>query len=342
MGLTLQRIAEVVGGTVDGDPCYEVSEIKPLTSADRSSLSFLSDAKYLPHLPGCQAGALLISADLASQFSGNSIIVANPYLAYAMVSRLFDPEPVSQPGIHPTAVIDETVQLGTDVVIGAHAVIEAGSVVADRVRIGANSVVGAGVTIGADTHIYANVTIYYGVEIGERCIFHSGSVVGAHGFGFANEKGVWRKITQVGNVIIKNDVEVGCNTTIDRGAVGSTIVGNGVKIDNLVMLGHNVEIGDHTAFASQVGVSGSTRIGRHCMIGGQTGFAGHIEIADGCMFTGQSMVTKSITESGSYSSGVPVQPSKEWRKWVARVRNLLDLQNKVKNLEKQMTNNSRD
>ncbi|WP_428239940.1 UDP-3-O-(3-hydroxymyristoyl)glucosamine N-acyltransferase [Gynuella sp.] len=342
MSLTLQRIAEIVSGTVEGDPTYEVAEIRPLNSAIESSLSFLSDSKYVQHLGDCKAGAVLISADLAAQFAGNRIVVANPYLAYAKVSKLFDPEPDPDVGIHPTAVVHHSVRLGDNVTVEAHAVVEAGSVLGDRVRIGANAVVGANVVIGADTCLYPNVTIYYGVEIGERCIFHSGSVIGSHGFGFANDKGVWNKIAQVGNVVIKNDVEVGTNSTIDRGAIGSTVIGNGVKIDNLVQLGHNVEIGDHTAFASQVGVSGSTKIGSHCMIGGQTGFAGHLQIADGCVFTGQSMVTKSIPVSGMYSSGVPVQPSKEWRKWVARVRNLIDLQNKVKKLEKQMAGNSSD
>ena len=262
--------------------------------------------------------------------------MANPYLAYAELSHLFDRKPQAVAGVHPTAVVAADAQVHASASIGPYAVIESGAQIAAGVSIGAHCVVGARSVVGEDGWLAPRVTLYHDVQIGKRVVIQSGAVLGGEGFGFANEKGVWQKIAQIGGVTIGDDVEIGANTTIDRGALADTQIGNGVKLDNQIMIAHNVQIGDHTAMAGCAGISGSTKIGKHCMIAGGVGMVGHIEVCDNVFVTGMTMVTRSITEPGSYSSGTAMQPAGEWRKSAARIRQLDEMARRLQQLEKRL------
>ncbi len=284
----------------------------------------------------CQAAAVLLTAADAEGFAGNALIVANPYLAYASLSHLFDRKPKAAPGVHPTALVAEDAQVDPSAAIGPYAVIEAGAKIAAGVTVGAHCVIGARCEIGEGGWLAPRVTLYHDVRIGKRVVIQSGAVIGGEGFGFANEKGVWQKIAQIGGVSIGDDVEIGANTTLDRGALSDTRIGNGVKLDNQIMIAHNVQVGDNTAMAACVGISGSTSIGKNCMIAGGVGMVGHIDVCDGVFVTGMTMVTRSITEPGAYSSGTAMQPAAEWKKSVARIRQLDDMARRVKQLEKQL------
>ena len=339
MLVSLADIAELVGGQLVGDSKRQIDGLAPLPLATKPKISFLSDRKLRKELAKTQAGAVLLKPEDAESCSVDHIMVEDPYLAFAKVSHLFDPEPRPSANIHPSAVIAADVSLGDGVAIGPGAVVESGCVLGDGVIIQANSVVGEQCRIGARSRLYPNVTLYHGVTLGEDCLIHSGTVIGSHGFGYANSQGNWHKIAQIGGVRIGNAVEIAANCAIDRGALGDTVIADGVKLDNLVHVAHNVEIGAHTALAGQIGISGSTKIGAYNMAGGQCGFAGHIETSDGCIFTGQAMVTKSIKEPGMYSSGVPAIGNKEWRKMTVRMRQLEDMAARLKHLEKQLENN---
>ena len=223
-----------------------------------------------------------------------------------------------------------------EIISGAFAVIESGARIAAGVTVGAHCFIGARCEIGADGWLAPRVTLYHDVRIGERVVIQSGAVIGGEGFGFANAKGIWHKIAQVGGVLIGDDVEIGVNTAVDRGALADTVIGNGVKLDNQIQIAHNVQIGDHTAMAACVGISGSTKIGKHCMLAGGVGLVGHIEICDNVFITGMTMVTHSITEPGAYSSGTAMQPAAEWRKSAARLRQLDDMARRLKQLEKRV------
>ena len=264
----------------------------------------------------------------------NALVLDNPYLGYAKVSSLFDTLPAACQQVHERAWVSKSAQLGQGVTVGANAVIEDNAVIGDFAVIGPGSVVGARSRIGKNTRLHANVSLYHDVVIGERCIVHSGAVIGADGFGFAPEKGVWHKISQIGGVTIGNDVEIGANTSIDRGALSDTCIGNGVKLDNQIQIAHNVQVGDNAAMAACVGIAGSTKIGANVTLSGGVGVSGHLEIADGTHITAMSIVTKSITEAGSYSSGTAMAPSAEWKKSAARFRQLDEMAKKIKALEK--------
>jgi UDP-3-O-[3-hydroxymyristoyl] glucosamine N-acyltransferase len=257
-------------------------------------------------------------------------------LAYAELSHLFDRKPRALGGIHPTAVIADDARVDASVSIGAYAVIESAAQIGAGVTVGSHSVVGARSVIGEGGWLAPRVTLYHDVHIGKRVVIQSGAVIGGEGFGFANEKGVWQKIAQIGGVTIGDDVEIGANTTVDRGALSDTLIGNGVKLDNQIMIAHNVQIGDNTAMAGCAGISGSTKIGKNCMIAGGVGMVGHIEVCDNVFVTGMTMVTRSITEPGSYSSGTAMQPAAEWRKSAARIRQLDDMARRLQQLEKQL------
>src|SRR5690606_17122218 len=249
---------------------------------------------------------------------------------------LLDNTPATASGIHPTAVIDGSVVLGDNVAIGANAVISAGVRLGNNVQVGAGCFIGEQASIADNSRIWPNATVYHRVSIGQRCIIHSGAVLGADGFGFANERGSWLKIPQTGTVILGDDTEIGANTTIDRGAIEDTIIGNNVIIDNQCQIAHNVKIGDHTAIAGCTVVAGSTKIGRYCIIGGAVVINGHMEICDGANITGMAMVMKPITEKGIYSSGIPATTNQEWRKNTAKLRQIDQLYQRVKQLEKQL------
>lgn len=333
---SLGELAEQLGATLRGDGSISVSGLATLQDAGPGQLSFLANAQYRKYLNDTRAAAVLLSPRDAEEYAGAALIVANPYLAYARASHLFETRPRALPGIHPSAVVAADAQVDPTATIGAYVVVEQGACIGSDVVVGAQSFIGARSRIGAGGRLAPRVTLYHDVSIGERVVIQSGAVIGGEGFGFANEQGAWQKIAQIGGVRIGDDVEIGANTTVDRGALSDTLIGNGVKLDNQIMIAHNVQIGDNTAMAGCSGISGSTRIGRNCMIAGGVGIVGHVDICDNVFITGMTMVTRSITEPGSYSSGTAMQPAAEWRKSAARIRNLDDMARRLQQLEKRL------
>jgi len=334
--MTLGQLAEALGATLKGPEALQITGLATLQEAGPGQLSFLANPQYRKYLDDCQAAAVLLKAADAEGFAGNALIVADPYLAYARISHLFDPKPKAVAGIHPSAVVAEDAQVDASASIGAFAVIESGACIGANVSIGAHCFIGARCVVGEGGWLAPRVTLYHDVTIGKRVVIQSGAVIGGEGFGFANEKGVWRKIAQIGGVTIGDDVEIGVNTAVDRGALSDTRIGDGVKLDNQIQIAHNVQIGDHTAMAACVGISGSTRIGKHCMLAGGVGLVGHIDICDNVFISGMTMVTRSITEPGSYSSGTAMQPLADWRKSAARIRQLDDMAKRLQQLEKRV------
>lgn len=333
---TLGELAEQLGATLRGDAASVVSGLATLQDAGPEHLSFLANAQYRKFLASTRAGAVLLTAREAEGYAGNALILDNPYLAYARVSHLFETRPAAPAGIHPSAVIDPAAEVHPSASIGPMVVIEAGAWIGEDVVIGAHSYIGARSRIGAGGRLAARVTLCHDVCIGERVVIQPGAVIGGEGFGFANEKGSWEKIAQLGGVRIGNDVEIGANTTIDRGALSDTVIGDGVKLDNQIMIAHNVQIGENTAMAACTGISGSTKIGRNCMFAGGVGLVGHIEICDNVFVTGMTMVTRSISEPGSYSSGTAMQTAAEWRKSAARIRQLDEMARRLQQVEKRL------
>jgi UDP-3-O-[3-hydroxymyristoyl] glucosamine N-acyltransferase len=331
---TLSQIAELLSAELQGDGALEIKKIATLANARSGHIAFLANTKYRPQLEVTQASAVIVSPADAPYFTGNKIIVDNPYVSYAKLAQLMDTTPRSAAtGIHPSAVVHPSANISTSAAIGANAIIEADAVIGDKVQIGPSSFIGERVKIGSGTKLWPSVTIYHDVEIGSDCLFQANSVVGSDGFGYANERGQWIKIPQLGSVIIGDKVEVGASTTIDRGALDDTIIDSNVIIDNQCQIAHNVEINSGTAIAGCTVIAGSTTIGKNCQIGGLVGINGHISVCDGVIMTGMTMVTKSITEPGIYSSGMPHTTNKEWRKSIAHLRSLSEMKNRLKALE---------
>lgn len=336
MACSLVELATAVAGQIQGAPELLLQRIAPLERAQTDELSFVASAKYLNRLEACQAGALILKPEWAAHWSGPAILVDNPYLAYALLARLFDDSPQQLAEIHPTAVIAPDCQLGKDVRIGAHAVIGAGSVLGNGCQIGPGTVIGANCQLGEDCRLAPNVTLYHRVQLGNRVQIHSGAVLGADGFGYARDGSRWIKIPQLGRVIVQDDVEIGANATIDRGALDDTLLQSGVKIDNLVHIAHNCVIGEDSAFAAFVGIAGSTKIGKRCTLSGSVGVAGHIELCDDVHMTGMSIVPGSIREPGVYSSGTDMMPNALWRKNAVRFKQLDEMARRLKKLEQQL------
>ncbi|QXH45795.1 UDP-3-O-(3-hydroxymyristoyl)glucosamine N-acyltransferase [Pseudomonas xanthosomatis] len=334
--MTLGQLAEALGAQLKGPEALQITGLATLQEAGAGQLSFLANKQYRKFLDDTQAAAVLLKAEDAEGFAGNALIVADPYLAYARISHLFDPKPKAVAGIHPSAVVHEDAQVDASASIGPFAVIEAGARIGANVSVAAHCFVGARCVIGDGGWLAPRVTLYHDVTIGKRVVIQSGAVIGGEGFGFANEKGVWQKIAQIGGVTLGDDVEIGVNTAVDRGALSDTRIGNGVKLDNQIQIAHNVQVGDHTAMAACVGISGSTKIGRHCMIAGGVGMVGHIDVCDNVFVSGMTMVTRSITEPGGYSSGTAMQPLAEWRKSAARIRQLDEMSKRLGQLEKRV------
>ncbi len=332
---TLSELSEHIGASLNGDASKVIGGLNTLQDANETELSFLANPAYAKYLEHTQAGAVILAPGHEVAFHGNSLVVDNPYLGYAKLSHLFDPDKGLPQGVHPSAVVDPGATVHPEAAIGPNVVIESGADIAKGVRIDAGAVVGHDSIIGQDTHLGRNVTICHGVSIGERVIIHCGAVVGSDGFGNARDQGKWFKIAQIGGVVIGNDVEIGSCTCIDRGALGDTIIGDGVRLDNLIQVAHNVVIGKNTAIAASVGISGSTRIGENCTIAGAAGFAGHIEIADNVHIGGMAMVTRSIKKPGAYASGTGFMEARDWRKNVVRFRQLDDMAKRLKQLENQ-------
>lgn len=330
----LAELAQLLGAELRGNAEQEISALATLQSAGSTDLSFIANPAYKKYLSSTNAGALLINADLANDFAGNKLVVKNPYVAYARLSAIFEFLRAPYSGIHPTAVVGADCVLGNNISIGASAVIGDGVVLGDGVIIGPGCYIGNDSVVGANTRLAANVSIYHGVYIGADCMLHSGSVIGADGFGFAPDASGWVKIHQLGGVRIGNKVEIGACTCIDRGALDDTCIDDGAIIDNQVQIGHNVRIGTNTAIAAHTAIAGSTTIGADCTIAGAVAIAGHLTLADKVHITGKSMVSASIAESGSYSSGTPLAPTKDWRKNAARFRQLDSLATRLIKLER--------
>ena len=334
----LEQLAEQLGATLYGDGELIITGVASMTSAKQGQITFLSDKKFQNNLSSCDASAVVMTEDSLKYWSGAALIVKDPYLCYAKLAQILDTTPLPAKDIADSAVIDSTAQLGKNVAIGANAVIESGVVLGDNCIIGAGCFIGKDTIIGAGTKLWSNISIYHNCVIGENCLIQSGTVIGADGFGYANDKGKWIKIPQLGRVVIGNNVEIGASTTIDRGALDDTVIGNGVIIDNQCQIAHNDIIGDHTAVAGGVIMAGSLTIGRHCLIGGASVINGHMEICDQVTVTGMGMVMRPITEPGVYSSGIPLQQNKVWRKTASLVLHIDEMNKRLKALEKKQLN----
>lgn len=345
-GLTLGELAGRLGAEFVGEADYWLERFRPLASAGPRDISFLAQPKLLPQLSSCEAGAVILPVQLRGTLppSGRALYVADPYLAYARASQWFwqlqHPRP--QPGIHERAVVDPAAQIGPGVRIDALAVIEAGAQIGEGCHIGAGCFVGARAVLGRDCVLHPRSVVMHDCVLGARCELQPGAVIGGDGFGYArDETGAGVKIAQVGRVVMGNDVHIGANTTVDRGAMDDTVIADGVKIDNLVQIAHNVHIGAHTAIAGCVGIAGSAKIGANCFLGGGVGVAGHLEIGDGVIVSGMSLVMRSLREPGRYSGAYPIEPQAQWERNAANLRHLRELRDRIRALEQrlQMHNN---
>ena len=335
-GVRLADLAMQVGARLEGDGDVRVLRVATLDNAGPGTIAFLANPHYRAQLATTRAAAVIVAPADAAATTLPRLITDRPYAAFARVAALLHPPPPATPGIHASAEVDSSAQVAETASIGAGAVIGAGATIGDRAIVGAYCVVGAGATIAAAAVLHPHVVLYPRSVVGERSLIHSGAVIGADGFGMAEEDGRWLKIPQIGRVIIGADVEIGANTTIDRGAIDDTIIEDDVKLDNQIQIAHNCFIGAHTAIAGCVGIAGSTRIGRNCRIGGAAMIAGHLDIADGTVISGSTGVYDSIHEPGIYTSAFPALPHREWRHVASQVRRLRELAERVRALERQM------
>ncbi len=335
MTLTLQDLEKLSGGKLVGDPALKITGAASLAEATAGEVSFFGNPKYAPQLRKTGAAAIFVPLDFTEETAAAQIRVSNPAKAFEQVVLKFAPKPIEYPpGIHPSAIVDLTAKLGSDVSIQPNVVIERGAVIGDRCVIGAGSYIGHETVLGSDCMIYPRVTIRERTQIGSRVIIHSGAVIGADGFGFEPAEGKFEKVPQVGIVQIDDDVEIGANTAIDRARFGRTWIQQGAKIDNLVQVAHNVVIGKNSVVAGQAGIAGSVRIGERVLIGGQAGITGHIEIGDGTAIGAQSGVSKNI--SGGVWRATPAEPIAAAQKELAWVRRLGKLFARVKEIEKKL------
>ncbi|AAS62980.1 UDP-3-O-(3-hydroxymyristoyl)glucosamine N-acyltransferase [Yersinia pestis subsp. microtus bv. Altaica] len=334
--IRLADLAQQLDAQVHGDGDLVITGIASMHSAQPEQITFLSNSRYREQLASCNAGAVVLTEADLPFCKVVALVVENPYFTYARMAQIMDTTPQPAQDIAPSAVISPQATLGEGVSVGANAVIESGVVLGDNVVIGAGCFIGKNTHIGAGSRLWANVSIYHEVVIGQNCLIQSGTVIGADGFGYANDRGNWVKIPQLGSVHIGDRVEIGACTTIDRGALDNTIIGNGVIIDNQCQIAHNVVIGDNTAVAGGVIMAGSLKVGRYCMIGGASVINGHMEICDKVTITGMGMVMRPITEPGLYSSGIPLQPNKMWRKTAALVMNIDGINKRLKAVERKI------
>lgn len=333
--LTLGFLADRLGAQLRGDGDYEVGSVSTLATAQPHQLSFLANSKYRSHLASCHAGVVILSPQDADAWSGHALIVRNPYLAYARAAALLHPQTTPVAGVDPNAYVASNVQLGDGVSIAA------GAVVAERVQIGAGSIIGAGsviaagVVMGEHCWIGPNVTILHECVLGHHVMVESGTVIGSEGFGWARDGDAWVKVPQLGRVVIGNHVAIGANCCLDRGAIEDTLIADGVKLDNHIQISHNVSIGENTAMAGASGVAGSTKVGKRCTIAGMVGVAGHLEIGDDVHITAMTLVSHSLTAPGVYSGNLPVEENAQWRRNIARFRQIDAMAKRLKQLEKQ-------
>lgn len=331
-GYRLGDIVDRFGGELAGSPDVLIRQVAALDSAGPDEISFLTGSKYRKLLSVTRAGAVILGQADRDATDRPRIVCHNPYAYLAHVSALLNPACVPAPGVHPSAVVAPDAVVAPTASIGPCAVVAARASVGEGTVLGPGCVVGEGSTIGPATLMHANVTVYHGCRVGARCILHSGVVIGADGFGMAEDEGRWLKVPQIGGVVIGDDVEIGANTTVDRGALGDTVIEDGVKLDNQIQVGHNVILGAHTAVAACAGFAGSTRIGRRCKIGGAAMIHGHIEICDGAVVAAGTMVRKSITEPGLYDGFFPALPHKDWMKNLANFNRLHELADTIRDL----------
>jgi UDP-3-O-[3-hydroxymyristoyl] glucosamine N-acyltransferase len=319
---TLGELAVRFGCVLRGDSQMRVTHVASLQEATSDAVAFIANSKYRRFLPAARAGVVILEPELASQCPVPALLTKNPYAVFARIAAILHPIPPTKPGIHPSAVIDASAKVDASAAIGPHCVVGAKTRIGARVTLGPGCIVLNEASIGDDTRMVARVTVCERVTIGERCIVHPGVVIGSDGFGNAMDSGAWVKVPQVGGVRIGNDVEIGANTTIDRGAIDDTVIDDGVRLDNLIQIGHNVRIGAHTAMAAGVGIAGSTTIGKHCMLAGKVGVAGQLEICDNVILMGRATVSGSISKPGSYSGTLGLEESHSFRRNAARFRQL--------------------
>ncbi len=333
---SLKQIAEFLGAKVQGNDAAKISGLGTLSSASSNDLAFVSNPKYIDQLAKTQAGAVILATGLADKYQGNCLLVDDAYLSYAKISAWFDNTPKVEEGIHPSACIDSSVVIGDQVSIGPNVVIEANAKIGKYSVIKANTVIGARSEIGESAHIASNVAIYHDVRLGDRVTVHSGAVIGADGFGFAPDGGKgWQKISQIGGVVIGDDVEIGASTTVDRGAINDTLIGNGVILDNHVQIAHNAVIGDNCAMAAYAGVAGSTVVGKNCVLAAGAHVVGHASLCDNVQVMAHSLVFKDIKQPNSYSNGVlPLMTTADWSKNSVRMGQLNLISQRLKKLEK--------
>lgn len=331
---TLQELALLLKAQVKGDPNCIITGIAPLDRAQPGQLSFLTNSQYRQYLATTKASAVLITSQDTEYCPMNALIMNDPYLGYAKAATLFNPTPLPAPGIHSSVIMGKNCRIAPTASIAANCVIGDDVSIGEYTRLNVGTIVGDQSIIGDHCNLAARVTLAHSIRLGHRVIIHSGVVIGSDGFGMAQENGVWVKIPQLGNVIIGNDVEIGANTTIDRGALDDTVIEDGVKLDNLIQIAHNVHIGAHTAIAACTAIAGSSRIGKHCMIGGASSIVGHIEITDRVILVGTSVVEKSITTAGVYGSGTGLMPFRDLKRNIVRYRQLDELARRLNKLEK--------
>ena len=333
---TLAELAARCGGELRGDGGVLLRGVATIQNAGPGHIAFLANPHYRKFLGSTGASALILSAADAKDCSLPALVTPTPYLLYARVATLLAPAPPAKSGVHPKAHVDPTAKIAPDAWIGPGAVVEAGADVGPRASIGPNCAVMEGTRVGEGSRLVANVTLCTGVQIGKRALLHPGAVIGADGFGLAPDKTGWVKVPQLGSVRIGDDVEIGANTTVDRGALEDTVIEDGVKLDNQIQVAHNARIGAHTAVAGCTAIAGSAVIGKHCMIAGGVGITGHIEICDGVTVTAMTLVSHSITEPGVYSGSLPVDTQQQWRKNSVRFRQLDALARRLTELEKKL------
>lgn len=334
--ISLSELATHIGAKVEGNAADDllVTGVATLSGAGKQEVSFFSNRKYREELLQTQAAAIILAGKDRRFCKVPMLVMDNPYLGYARAVRLFNPVTPPPVGIHPTAWVSPEAVLDPSVSVAPHAVIEAGAQIASEVFIGPGCVVGKDVQIGNGCQLIANVTLCTGTRLGDSVTIHPGTVIGSDGFGNANDAGKWVKVPQLGGVLIGNDVEIGANTTIDKGALEDTVIGQGVRLDNQIQIAHNVQIGEYTAIAGCVGIAGSTNIGRYCLIAGGVGISGHLELVDNVHVTGGSIVLQSILEPGVYSSGTPIEPNRKWRRNYHRFKHLDEMERRLQTLEK--------
>lgn len=334
MSVSLGELAVRFGCELRGDPQARVERVATLANADAHALAFLANPRYRRQLAQTRAAAVVLDAASAADCPTHVLLAANPYATYARIAAILHPDPPAAPGVHASALVAASARLDPSAQVGAFASIGEHAVVGARCVVGPHCVLEARVTLADDVQLVARVTLCRGVQIGARSHLHPGVVIGADGFGYAPERGTWLKVPQLGSVRIGADVEIGSNTTIDRGAIEDTVLEDGVKLDNLIQIGHNVRIGAHTAIAACTGISGSTVLGKRCVIGGEVGFAGHLTIADDVVIAGFSAVTRSITSAGVYSSTLPIEEAHAWRRMVARFKRLGVYETRLRQVER--------